>query len=134
MEGQKIIHVGTPTEETDAANKIYVDRSLALMTITDNGFSRLRNLREPKVYLDAVNKGYTDSNDDLLRQSINSISTNINYLEDFIFSKGYIKKVTLNEEATNIPLRSVAKLVGVEVSGRHELELFISINCVFKIV
>ena len=103
MEGRTITHVGTPTEATDAANKIYVDTAVAgaaaaaSTVVTDNGFRRLRNLREPKLFLDATNKGYTDYGDDLLRQSINSVSTNISYLEDFIFSKGYIKKVTLNE-------------------------------------
>ena len=103
MEGKKIICVGAPTETTDAANQIYVDTAVAgaaaaaSTVVTDNGFRRLRNLREPKVFLDATNKGFTDSSDSLLQQSINSVSTNISYLEDFIFSKGYIKKVTLNE-------------------------------------
>ena len=133
MRGRKITHVGNPVVISDAANKFYVDASIidalneaSLKFITDNRFHRLRNLKELKAFLDATNKIYTDSSDAHLRKSINSVSTNINYIEDFIFSKGYIKKVTLNEAATNIPLRSVAKLVGVEVSSRRNSSRFVT--------
>ena len=99
MEGRKITHVGNPVVISDAANKFYVDASImdalneaSLKFITDNRFHRLRNLKEPKAFLDATNKIYTDSSDALLRQSINSNFAEHQLPRRFYFQQGLYQK------------------------------------------
>ena len=76
----------------------------------------------PIKFTDASTKA--DNANESLKQIIASSSTNIRFLEDFIFEKGYIKKKILNASFTALePLRNHVRLVGVKVSKSGNLRL-----------
>ena len=94
MGGEKIINVGSPTQPTDGANKQYIDK-------------RLRNLKEPIKLTDGANKGYIDNETNYLYREIEATNADIRNLQDFIFHKGYVQKLPLNNPTTQMNYRNV---------------------------
>ena len=113
MGGERISNVGNPTQPTDGANKQYIDK-------------RLRNLKEPIKLTDGANKGYIDNETNYLYREIEATNADIRYLQDFIFHKGYVQKLILNNPTTQMNNRNVIELVGVEVNTRGNLQMFIT--------